>query len=369
MNGIYIHLPFCLKKCAYCDFASYSDAYSLSESYIDAVISEMSQYKGEKADTVYLGGGTPTSLPQNLLLKLISSVYDYFNVSADCEITVETNPKTADIDYLVGLKKIGVNRLSIGVQSMIDSELAFLGRIHSAEDAKNAICCAKEAGFDNINVDLMFGLACQTYDSVKKSLNELIALSPTHFSCYSLIIEENTVFGRLSKSGHEFQMEEDAERRLYSDITNILSAFGYEQYEISNFAKPGFRSRHNIKYWKREPYIGLGAAAHSFFENKRYGNSENINEYINFIKSGKERIKEEICLTDAISEFIFLGLRMTDGISLSEFKACFGHDIWDIYGKEINELISLGMLTMSNDCLRLTPKGVDVSNEVFVRFI
>ena len=201
MNGIYIHIPFCLKKCSYCDFVSYTE-FDLAEEYINTVIEEMNRYRGEKADTVYIGGGTPTSLRPELLIRLLRAVYSNFSITNDAEITVECNPKTASYDYFKMLSESGVNRLSIGIQSLHDRELSYLGRIHSAKDALLCVEDAKASGFDNFNVDLMFGLGIQTSESVFKTLNELISLSPTHFSCYSLIIEENTPFGKMEKEGN-----------------------------------------------------------------------------------------------------------------------------------------------------------------------
>ena len=369
MNGIYIHIPFCLKKCAYCDFASYTNSYSLAKDYIDAVISEMAEYKGEKADTVYIGGGTPTSLPPDLLLKLIDGANKIFNISQNAEITVECNPKTADYHYFKSLKTGGVNRLSIGLQSLIDSELKFLGRIHSAKDAIFCVESAKEAGFDNINLDYMFGLSCQTKESVMESLEKIISLSPAHLSCYSLIIEENTPFGKLAKNGEILQMDEDLDREIYKEIICVLKKNGYEHYEISNFAKEGKFSRHNTKYWKRQPYIGLGAAAHSFYDGKRFSNPETIDQYIDFTKNGFFAEKETLSLEDEISEFMFLGLRLLRGISLTEFKNYFKCNLYDIYKTEIPELISLGLLEQNGDYLRLTMRGIDVSNEVFTHFL
>lgn len=369
MNGIYVHIPFCLKKCKYCDFVSFDNSYDKISEYIDAVILEMEEYKGEKADTVYIGGGTPTSIPRNLLILLIDKIKENFSLTPDCEITVECNPKTADLDYFKALKASEVNRLSVGIQSMKDDELSFLGRVHTSIDCRNCIDMIKEAGFSNFNVDLMFGVFNQTKESVINSLKELISYSPAHFSCYSLIVEENTPFGQMQKAGTPLLMDEDGERELYRTITSILKENGYEKYEISNYAKKGYRSKHNTKYWTRSPYIGLGCGAHSFYENKRFENPPQISEYISFVKDKEKRDKDIVTQDDAICEFIFLGLRMTEGISKSEFKKCFGKDIFSLYNSEINELISLGLLIEKGDFLYLSDKGVDVSNEVFVRFL
>ncbi len=369
MNGLYIHLPFCLKKCLYCDFVSYSDCFSKAPDYIDALICEMKEYRGEKLDTVYFGGGTPTSLPEELLIKLICAVFENFEVEKNAEITVECNPKTAGLSYFKNLKNAGVNRLSIGTQSLNDSELKTLGRVHSAEDAEKCILDAQKAGFENINADLMFGLGTQTKESVLASLDGLISLKIPHISCYSLIIEENTPFGKMEREGMLKLMDEDTERDIYASISKTLIKNGYNHYEISNYAKAGFLSHHNTKYWKRAPYIGLGAASHSFYQNKRYQNPDEIYEYIDFVKNKGRRTKEIVSLEDAISEFMFLGLRILSGISKSEFKKEFGICLKDIFQKEINELTALNLLEEKGDFLRLTPRGIDVSNEVFIRFL
>ena len=369
MNGIYIHLPFCLKKCLYCDFVSYSDCFSLAESYVDALINEMTEYRGLKADTVYFGGGTPTSLPKELLVKLINAVFDNFNIEKDAEITIECNPKTADTDYFKALKNAGANRLSIGIQSFSDADLAFLGRVHSSLDAKKSISDAIDAGFENINADLMFGLEMQSKESVSASFSELVSYKIPHISCYSLIVEENTPFGKMEREGKLTLMDEELEREIYYAIDDYLSNNGYNHYEISNYAKDGFSSRHNTKYWKRVPYVGLGAGAHSFYENMRFSNPESISDYISFIKNKENREKITINKNDAICEFVFLGLRMMEGISYSNFKSEFGVDLKDIYNKEIKELLSYGLLYEKGDFLCLTRRGIDVSNEVFVRFL
>lgn len=369
MNGIYVHIPFCLKKCAYCDFVSYASSFDLKDEYINSVICEMKKYKGEKADTIYIGGGTPTTLPRSLLCKLIFALRDNFVINENAEITVECNPKTADLEYFKALKDAGVNRLSIGVQSLCNNELAFLGRIHTANDALSCIENAKAAGLSNFNVDIMFGLGCQTKESVLSTLKNLISLSPSHFSCYSLIVEENTPFGKLQAAGNLSLMHEDAERELYHEIIAVLKAAGYAHYEISNFAKDGFYSKHNIKYWRRMPYIGLGAAAHSFYENKRFSNPCGIKEYINSVKNNLPIEKESVSFDDEISEFIFLGLRMTEGISKKEFRRCFGKDINELFSSEITELKKLNLMAETNDRLRLTLSGIDVSNEVFIKFL
>lgn len=369
MNGIYLHLPFCIKKCLYCDFASSDCAFDFAEDYIDAVILEMNEYSAATADTVYFGGGTPTSLPFHLLERLILAVHKNFRLTDDAEITVECNPKTADYNYFKNLLDLGINRLSIGVQSLCDDELRFLGRAHTASDSIATISAAKEAGFKNISADLMFGLFPQTEKSVLASLSSLLSLSPQHISCYSLIVEENTPFGKRQNAGEVLQMPEDEERNLYRKITNVLEKNNYHRYEISNYAKDGFISRHNKKYWDRSDYIGLGAAAHSFWCDERFANPSDICEYINSIKNSVPRTKEKINKYDAIFEFIFLGLRKSEGISKSVFYKNFGEKLDLLYEKEITELKSLGLIKEENDYLYLTDDGIDVSNEVFVKFL
>lgn len=369
MNGIYIHIPFCIKKCKYCDFASFEGCLGLDDEYLSAVRREMKRYPSLKADTLYVGGGTPTVLEKEKLCRLIADAQDHFSLTLDAEITVECNPKTADLSYFKSLIDLGVNRLSIGVQSLNPKDLEFLGRAHNVRDAVLAIELAKDAGFKNISVDVMFGLKCQTENSVIDTIDRLISLEPTHFSCYSLIIEDGTPFGKMQKSGEILTMDEDDERFIYHKISSHLEKNGYFKYEISNYAKEGFISRHNSKYWDLSSYVGLGCSAHSYFGGARYENCADIKKYINDIFENKVPEKTISGKDDMISEFMFLGLRRTKGVSKKEFKRLFSLDLDELYKDEIKALADLGLLSSTEDNLCLTQKGIDVSNEIFIRFL
>lgn len=369
--GVYVHIPFCLKKCAYCDFASYPGLLSRADSYLENLATEMVQYKGLTADSVYIGGGTPTCLKKEQLLKLIDKIKSTFLLTDDCEFTVECNPKTADYDYFCALYSAGVNRLSIGVQSFNDGELKLLGRAHNANEAKECIQLAQKAGFLNYNLDLMFGLPNQSLKDFEKSIHAALLLKPSHISCYSLILEDGTKMYDMVNSGEYVLPEDDEERKMYHTLIDILSKNGYEHYEISNFALLGKQSRHNNKYWEREPYIGIGAAAHSNIEDSRFANPSGLDAYSKIVQlpvpDGRET--EKLSEKDKMSEFIFLGLRKIKGISKTGFKNIFGVDIYEIYGKQIEKFCNLKLLEDNEDTICLTSKGIDVSNSVFCEFL
>ncbi|MBE7035695.1 MAG: radical SAM family heme chaperone HemW [Ruminococcaceae bacterium] len=370
MNGLYIHIPFCLKKCAYCDFVSYENRLAEGENYVNALLLEMKAYKGTAVDTVYIGGGTPTVLPPHLLIRILLGVKENFIILPDAEITVEANPGTCDGAYFEKLRQIGVNRVSLGVQSFVDEELKALGRIHSAKEAKMAVQSAKDAGILNVSLDLMFSIPLQTKESFLYSINEAIGLQPTHISSYSLIVCENTPIEQAVSQGKLLLPDEDEDRDFYALLVETLEEAGYERYEISNFSKPGKEARHNTKYWTREPYIGLGAAAHSFWEGRRFENPSSFSGYYAVCRKEKERVGEAITEKDAMAEFMFLGLRMTkEGISKQEFLRVFGVLIDEIYGKQLEKLCRLGLLEEENDRIRLTERGIDVSNGVFCEFV
>lgn len=367
MRGLYIHIPFCLKKCEYCDFTSYTDCYDKESDYLDALAEEFKLYEDKQVDTVYIGGGTPSSLSCDGLLFLMDKIYEYFDVTDTCEITMEVNPKTADMKKLKAIRSAGVNRLSIGVQSFNDEELSAIGRIHSSTDAQNCILDAKFAGFKNISVDLMFGLPKQTLESYRNSLIKAIASGVNHISAYSLILEEGTPLYEKVTNREVRLPREDTEAAMYDLTCEVLSASGFRQYEVSNFAKEGFKSRHNIKYWECEDYIGCGAAAHSYFRGKRFSRYESIEDYI---KNPTARLNEtELTLKDKMSEFMFLGLRKIDGIDLEEFECRFINSAYEIYGTVIDKYIKAGLLTHEKGFLKFTEQGMRLSNTVLCEFV
>ncbi|MBQ6796120.1 MAG: radical SAM family heme chaperone HemW [Clostridia bacterium] len=348
-KGVYIHIPFCVRKCLYCDFCSTGD-HSLMKEYVNALINEIKEHKGTFADTVFIGGGTPTVLGDELI-RVINAVKEAFRLEPSCEFTVEANPGTVDYNLLSKMKEAGVNRLSLGVQSFNDNELKALGRIHSAVEAKEAFLMARKAGFDNINIDIMLSTPHQTLESVKSTLEAVKEMNPEHVSAYSLIIEEGTPFYDM-----ELDLpDEDTEREIYYYTVEYLKSMGLERYEISNFAKTGYEARHNIKYWTQEEYIGLGVAAASFENNCRYTNTCDIASYIN----GKRYDEREFIDKDEqLKEKFMLGLRMSRGVKYSgEFE------------ETIEKLIAKGLLEKKDGFVHLTEKGFDLGNVVFMEFV
>lgn len=351
-NGIYIHIPFCLSKCAYCDFNSRAGALSVADAYISSLIGEMERFRGIKADSVYIGGGTPTVLPEKLLEKLLCAVNGIFALKDSAEFTVESNPATADIKKYRLLKKYNVNRLSIGVQSFVDKELKALSRIHSADEAVRAVEDAKQAGFENIGIDLMEGIPLQTVDSLSYSLNKAVSLGVKHMSVYSLIIEEGTPFYTDTPK----LPDEDEERAMYKTVKKLLSENGFSHYEISNYAKDGFRSRHNTKYWTGEPYYGFGAGAHSFYGGVRYENERDIEKYI----EASEKTVRSIAVSenDAQYERFMLGFRMLEGF-----------DTKGQFPDKIEKLEKEGLIIRNGTYARLSERGEDLANLVFMEFL
>lgn len=367
MKGLYVHIPFCIKKCRYCDFNSAVMPYDMQEKYINALICEMSEYAGTKVDTVYIGGGTPTVLNTEMLKKVIDGIKRHFNLLPNTEFTVEMNPKTADKEKCEMLLKSGVNRISIGVQSFCDDELNQLGRVHSGKDAKDAIKLAKDIGFKNISIDLMSAIPNQTPESFSQTLETAILQNPDHISCYSLILEEGTPLFDDVKSGKTVLCDEDTEREIYEYAVKTLEENGYKQYEISNFAKDGKESRHNIKYWTMQEYIGIGLSAHSFFDGVRFSNTDDFESYISHnFRSGK---KEILTKSDMMSEFAFLGLRMTEGISETAFFEKFGENIFHVFGKPLEKFIKMGFLVNKDGRIFLSREGINVSNQIMCEFL
>lgn len=365
MNGIYIHIPFCKKKCAYCDFVSYAGQENLADAYIDALEREMKEYTGEKADTIFIGGGTPSILTAEQIKRISQSVFDNFDIDPNYEFTTEANPGTLDDDKITAMLESGINRISVGVQSFNDDELRVIGRIHDAQTAYNTILNLKKSGFDNINLDLMTALPNQTMQSLKTTLKTAVSLPVTHISAYSLIIENGTPLEKEYSAGNLTLPDEEADRKMYSYVVDYLAEKGFNQYEISNFAKQGFACRHNIKYWTAAPYIGLGAAAHSFDGESRSYNADDLKEYIN----GSEKQTIHLTKKDKVSEYIITGLRMNIGISAADFKNRFEEDIEDIFGAELIKFMNLGLMQKNGDLYYLTRRGIDVSNSVLCEFV
>lgn len=366
MKGLYIHIPFCIKKCKYCDFNSFSACENEKAAYINALILEMKRYQGECVDTVFIGGGTPTSLKAESLELLLKSIQSIFVLSKSCEFTVEANPKTLDENKLETLKKYGVNRLSIGVQSFLDNELLALGRVHTAKDAEETILLAKEY-FDNVSIDLMCSIPYQTEESFRKNLEKAFSLAPSHISCYSLILEEGTPLYDENEKGNLVLPDEDTEREFYRIAVDEMEKHGYLQYEISNFAKVGFESRHNKKYWQCDEYIGVGLSAHSYLDGVRFSNTDDFSSYIKGNLESGER--EVLSKEDKMSEFMFLGLRMMSGVSKTEFAKRFSEDMKKVFEKPLLKFKKLGMIVEKDDRICLSKDAISVSNQIMCEFI
>ncbi len=362
--GLYVHIPFCLKKCNYCDFCSFPDAGGEKmTAYVTELCRRLEQAASDCAeyevDTLYFGGGTPTLLPLADWERLLGGIRSAYTLPPDCEITCECNPATADLAYLSALRSLGVNRISIGLQSANERELALLGRAHTYEDFLLCFSDARRAGFDNISIDLMYGIPAQTVESFEQTLNAVIALSPEHISAYGLKIEENTPFfamrSRLSLP------DEDSEWEMYLLCSKLLGENGYRKYEISNFAKIGKESRHNLRYWRRQDYLGFGVAAHSCFGGERFGNSRNLSAFLR----GEDITAERTLLThsDTLYEYLILGLRLAEGIGEEDFSRLFGCPFTQFYPRT-EELLRQGYMKRENGRIAFTDLGFFLSNAI-----
>lgn len=364
--ALYIHIPFCKQKCFYCDFPSYACKDNLMETYIDALCIEIKEKcKGYLIKTLFIGGGTPSYLNINSLKKLMDTIKD-LSFSKNAEKTMECNPGTVSKEKFEVIKLGGINRLSFGLQTTNNELLKSIGRIHTFESFKENYFLARSLGFENINVDMMFGLPNQSVKEFIKSLKEVVELKPEHISSYSLIIEEGTAFYRLYEKDKLELPSEDDERDMYREGKKFLEEMGYRQYEISNFAKEGMECRHNEIYWMCEEYLGVGASSSSFVNKKRLKNIDSIEEYIKRVNNGDFVVEEEYENTreDDIEEFMFMGLRMNEGISEEKFKEKFGVDVDSIYRNVINKNIELGLLKRKCGKIYLSDLGIELSNSV-----
>ncbi len=358
-------MPFCEKKCFYCDFYSLADL-NLKEEYINALIRETAKFDGVKIDTVFFGGGTPSVLTESELEKIMTAIFRHFKVSENAEITLEANPMSAkEVSKLHAFKSLGINRLSLGVQSFSDSELKMLGRMHTSKEAIDTVINAEKAGFDNISLDLMFAIPYQSEESFKKSVDTALSLPVSHLSVYALSVEENTVFGKKREKGIDLNLPEN-DLEMYLIACETLEENGFEHYEISNFARSGKRSRHNMKYWQSEEYIGIGASAHSYFEGKRYATKRSVSDFI------KEAIIEDVyenTFKDRQEEFIMLSLRLSDGLNLKKLEEEYGVTPNENFFELIKELEKHELLKQKNNRVTLTDKGFFVSNSVIVKIL
>ena len=363
MKGLYIHIPFCVKKCKYCDFISFTAGDK--EAYITALCRELDAYKGEEIDTVFIGGGTPTSLPNELIKRLFLHIRNTFTIKTDAEWSVEANPKTVDGEKLMLLRDLGANRISVGVQSFSDNELQKIGRVHTAKEAAETIELVKRY-FDNVNIDLISALPEQSLSSFITTVDTAISLNPDHISCYSLILEEGTPLYNEHISSPLNIPDEETEREMYFKASEMLAKAGYNRYEISNFAKFGRECRHNLKYWHCDDYIGAGIAAHSLINGVRRENTTDMTEYMN-----GNYLKESVTLdiSDKISEYIIMAFLLTEGISETKFQRKFGLNFKKEYNSQLARFEKLGLIEKTTIGYRLTDNGISVSNSVLCEFV
>ncbi len=373
MAGIYIHIPFCERKCIYCDFHSVETTDQL-DVFLRSLEREINLYsekcKPMEFETVYFGGGTPSLLSPSQVEEILCQLHAGFKISPMAEVTLEANPGTVDEEKLQSLKSIGINRLSIGVQSFHDDELRFLSRIHSAKQAKECIRSALRAGFDNISLDLIFGLPDQSLEQWKDNLQKAVGFEPKHISAYSLILEEGTPLYTMVREKNVQPLSIEADAAMYEWTIDFLASRGYEHYEVSNFAQPGYRSRHNSNYWNHTSYIGLGPSAHSLWNGKRWWNHRDVETYCNALLNCQTAVagSEVLSTQTLLFESIFLALR-SDGIRLDEFRRRFQFDFDKRYADKIRQFVADGLMRHDNDNVRLTKNGLMVCDEICQAFI
>lgn len=375
--GVYVHIPFCVKKCNYCDFISYPNKFEMQEKYIKKLIEEIEDnkdlLKNNEITTIYIGGGTPSSIKPELIKDILDKIYEIANIKnkENIEITIEANPGTVTKNNLQMYKNCGINRLSIGLQSANNKLLNEIGRIHNYEQFLNTYNWTVEVGFNNINVDLMLGLPNQTISDLKESLEKIINLKPTpkHISVYSLIVEEGTKIENKINSGELELPEEENERNQYKYTKNYLELNGYKHYEISNFAKLGYESKHNINCWEQKQYVGLGVASHSYINGCRYSNTCDLEEYLNNKSKDIKIVHEEQNVDDMKKEYMLLGLRKIDGVSISKFKEKFGENPIYLFRNELQKLVEEELVIVDLDYIKLTNKGLDFANLVWEEFV
>ena len=381
---LYIHVPFCIKKCAYCDFLSAPAGEEERQRYVETMIKEIQGYRKKYQEycvtTIFVGGGTPSVLSGEQIKEVFNALRASFVIDTQAEITIEVNPGTVTEEKVEAWMQAGVNRISIGLQSVNDEELQMLGRMHTYKDFLNTYHLLRDKGFNNLNIDLISAIPGQTLESWKKTLSTVAELEPEHISAYSLIVEEGTpfysIYGEGGADGNLESMvqplpDEETERFIYEETETILQKYGYDRYEISNYAKPGYACRHNEGYWRRVNYLGVGLGASSLIENQRFQNFSTYDAYMDAIQNQKlfhEEV-ESLSVTDEMEEFMFLGLRMMSGISREVFQKKFGKKIETVYEKQIQQLKKDGLIEFVENRIRLTKRGIDISNYVFEQFL
>lgn len=382
--GVYVHIPFCVKKCNYCDFLSCASDDDTKKKYIAALINEIKSLEPDSRPvaSVFIGGGTPSCIDERHIVSVMDALHEKFKFTDNAEVTIECNPETLTRAKAEAYISSGINRISFGLQSTDNATLKLLGRIHTYEKFIESFNCAREAGFNNINVDMMAALPGQSLDSYMEGLAKVVSLNPEHISAYSLIVEEGTqLYDNLSQ--YPDLPDEDVEREMYHRTLDYLTRMGYRRYEISNYAKAGFESRHNCSYWELTDYIGTGLGASGYYKGYRYTNTTDMEEYIRCAAGGAQTSDKILLMAceihmettnDMMEEFMFLGLRKMDGVSYDEFQKIFGCDIKSIYAKEIENNCHNGLLCeyVNEDggvSLRLTERGIDISNTVMADFM
>ena len=377
--GIYVHIPFCKQKCYYCDFISYANKEEKTKEYVKCIQKEIEieskKYSKDEYEitTIYLGGGTPSYISALYIENIINVIKLNYNVKDNAEITIEINPGTVNEEKILIYEKIGINRVSIGLQTTNDKLLKQIGRIHTYEEFLNCYKLVSKSKIDNINVDLMLALPNQTIEDLEESLQKVIKLKPNHISLYSLILEEGTKLEKMVSENIVKLPEEDMEREMYWKTKRILEKNGYNHYEISNFAKEGYKSKHNMNCWSQKEYLGFGVAAHSYVNRKRYCNINNIEEYVSNIKKGKIENNRTVCeiqnKIDEQKEFMMLGLRKIDGIDIQKFKNKFVENPIYVFHKELEKLVNEDLVEIDLDKIKLTNKGLDFANLVWEKFV
>lgn len=370
--GLYIHIPFCKRKCLYCDFNSFENREGDAEEYVAALLRELSLYQ-EKYDfiykTVFIGGGTPTVINYSLIGSIVEKIAP--RIKADAEITMESNPGTVTEDSLRYYRSLGIDRLSIGLQAWQDELLRSIGRIHSLKDFLYAYSSARKAGFDNINADLMFALPNQTMEMWEETVENVCSLGVEHISCYSLMLEDGTRLNEMYEEGKIQLPSEDLDREMYRTAIDILNSYGYSQYEISNFARRGMECRHNLIYWENGEYLGVGAGSHSKLDGKRFWNHKDVKQYKRLVMQGGSPLEgqEEISLDVDMWETVFLALRLNKGLDIQAFEKKYGISFNNRYGSALKKLMGQGLVFVEDSRLKLTDRGRDLSNSVFIEFM
>ena len=370
-SAIYVHIPFCLRRCTYCNFNTYAGLGRLIPDYIEAVQKEIERAPETRALTLYFGGGTPSLLSPPQVETLLTTVRRRFGLPPEAEVTLEANPGTVDPDRLRRFRDLGINRLSLGVQSAHDDELRLLGRLHTWTEAVEAVRAAREAGFDNLNLDFIYGLPGQTLDRWRATLEAALRLEPNHLSLYALTVEEGTPLADRIARGDLPPPDDDLAAEMYELAEEMLMEAGYVHYEISNWAQPSHECRHNLTYWRNEPYLGFGAGAASWWAGRRWTNVHHPAEYIARVSQGESPVDEAEPIPPQLEmgETMMMGLRLMEGVSDARFRGSFGLGLEDVYGDELAEMQRLGLLTWDGEAARLTRRGRLLGNQVFQRFL